>query len=93
MLSSCPLRTPGKGLHPQTVKHHLTVLHSALQQAVRWRLLAWNPCDAVGNVKVPRGRKQAVDVDEANVLIQALKDHDLPLVSPFVCTTCALPAA
>ena len=44
---------------------------------MRWRLLAWNPCDAVGNVKVPRGRKQALDVDEANVLIEALKDHDL----------------
>ncbi|MBO0704435.1 MAG: site-specific integrase, partial [Candidatus Dormibacteraeota bacterium] len=70
-------RTPGKGLHPQTVKHHLTVLHSALRQAVRWRLLSWNPCDAVGNVKVPRARKQALDVDEANMLIEALKDHEL----------------
>jgi integrase len=44
-------RTKGKGLHPRTVHHHLAILHDALAQAVRWRLLVVNPCDAVAPVR------------------------------------------
>lgn len=41
-------RRDGKGgLSARTVLHHHRVLRQALQQAVRWRLLNVNPCDAV----------------------------------------------
>src|SRR5215472_17284165 len=36
------------GLSPRTVKHMHRVLREALQQAVRWQLLARNPADARG---------------------------------------------
>jgi integrase len=69
-------RTEGKGLHPRTVKHHLTVLHDALAQAVRWRLLTINPCDAVAPVKVPRTQPQALDTDQAARLVDLLDGHE-----------------
>jgi integrase len=69
-------RTPGRGLHPRTVKHHLVVLHDALAQAVRWRLIAVNPCDAVAPVKVPRTQPTALDAQEAALLIELLQGHE-----------------
>lgn len=36
-----------KGLSPRTIRFTHSVLASAFKQAVRWRLLAHNPCDAV----------------------------------------------
>jgi Phage integrase, N-terminal SAM-like domain len=42
------------GLSPRTVTHMHRVLREALQQAVRWQLLARNPADAVRPPKVER---------------------------------------
>lgn len=69
-------RTKGKGLHPRTVHHHLSVLHDALQQAVRWRLLVVNPVDGVSKVKVPRAKPRALDVHEASRVLQLLEGHE-----------------
>jgi Phage integrase, N-terminal SAM-like domain len=44
------------GLSPRTVTHMHRVLREALQQAVRWQMLARNPADAV---KPPRGGTEA----------------------------------
>jgi integrase len=57
-------RKDGKGgLSAQTVLHHHRVLKDALTQAVRWRLLARNPADAVEPPR-PAGREMQV-LDEA----------------------------
>jgi integrase len=69
-------RRPAKGLHPRTVRHHLVVLHDALERAVRWRLLSVNPCDAVGQVKVPRSQPRALDAEEAASLVELLRGHE-----------------
>ncbi len=69
-------RTKGKGLHPRTVHHHLAVLHDALVQAVRWRLLVVNPCDAVAPVKVPKRKPMALDTDQAARLVELLSGHE-----------------
>ncbi len=69
-------RTKGKGLHPRTVKHHLAVLHDALAQAVRWRLLTVNPCDAVAPVKVPKHKPVALDTEQAARLVELLSGHE-----------------
>ncbi|MGH7882898.1 MAG: tyrosine-type recombinase/integrase [Candidatus Dormibacteraceae bacterium] len=63
-------------MSPRTVRHHLTVLHNALSQAVRWRLLVVNPCDAVGRVKVPRTDPKALDVEQSRLMVLSLKDHE-----------------
>ena len=59
-------RSDGRGgLSPQTVLHCHRVLRGALQQAVRWQLLAQNPADAV---KPPRPvRKQMRALDDAGI--------------------------
>jgi integrase len=69
-------RTKGKGLHPRTVHHHLSVLHDALAQAVRWRLLVVNPCDAVAPVKVPKHKPMALDTEQAARLVELLSGHE-----------------
>jgi integrase len=69
-------RTKGKGLHPRTVHHHLAVLHDALAQAVRWRLLVVNPCGAVAPVKVPKHKPVALDTEQAARLVELLSGHE-----------------
>jgi hypothetical protein len=38
-------RGTSKALSPRTVRYTRSVLSKALKQAVRWRLIAHNPCD------------------------------------------------
>lgn len=53
-------RKDGKGgLSAQTVLHHHRVLRQALQQALRWQLIARNPIDAV---EPPRARRKPITV-------------------------------
>lgn len=71
-------RSDGRGgLSAQTVLHCHRVLRGALQQAVRWQLLAQNPADAV---KPPRPvRKDMRALDDAGIrrLLAAAKDTRL----------------
>ncbi len=69
-------RSRGKALHPRTVSHHIAVLHDALAQAVRRRLLTTNPADAVAPVKVPRSRPSALDTVQAARLVELLQGHE-----------------
>lgn len=56
---------PG-GLSPQTVQHYHRLMRNALQQAVRWQLLAVNPADAVTPPKV-RGVRELDILDGEQV--------------------------
>jgi len=51
----------GGALSPQTVLHHHRVLREALHQAVKWRLLARNPAEAVDPPKPQRKEMHAID--------------------------------
>lgn len=51
----------GGVLSAQTVLHHHRVLREALNQAVKWRLLARNPADAVDPPKPQRKEMHAID--------------------------------
>ena len=53
------------------------VLRQALQQAVRWQVLARNPADAVRPPKVERSRMRALDPSETAALLDALKSTRL----------------
>ena len=48
-----------KGLSARTVRYTHAVLRSALQQAVKWRLLAYNPADSV---ELPRQSRKEIKV-------------------------------
>lgn len=81
-------RRDGKGgLSPRTVLHHHRVLREALQQAVKWQLLARNPADAVEPPR-PEGKEMPVlDAAETASLLQAAEGGRLHLPILLAVTT------
>ena len=75
------------GLSPLTVHHMHRVLREALQQAVRWQLLARNPVDAVRPPKVERKQMQTLDAEATVVLIEAARGTNLfmPILHGVLC--------
>jgi len=65
------------GLSARTVLHHHRVLREALQQAVRWQLLARNPADAVEPPRPERREMKALDADDTRRLLAAAEDSRL----------------
>ena len=64
-----------EGLSPKTLRNYHMVLHKCLQQAVKERLLVYNPCDAV---TLPGGEKPEIVVftnDQQRALVQASYRH------------------
>jgi integrase len=61
------------GLSAQTVRHHHTALHKALQTAVEWGLLNRNAADAVSPPHVQRPEMQTWDEDEITRFLEAAK--------------------
>jgi integrase len=65
-----------QGLSPRTVRFTHSVLSSALKQAVRWRMLAHNPCDAVELPRKAGKEMQALTpVEAARFLKEAASDR------------------
>ena len=64
-----------EGLSPKTLRNYHMALHKCLQQAVKERLLVYNPCDAV---TLPSGEKLEIVVftnDQQRALVQASYRH------------------
>ena len=64
-----------EGLSPKTLRNYHMALHKCLQQAVKERLLIYNPCDAV---TLPSGEKPEIVVftnDQQRALVQASYRH------------------
>lgn len=59
------------GLSAQTVRHYHRVLHKALRDAVRWRLLARNPADAVEAPRVVRKEMKVLDASQVGHLLES----------------------
>jgi integrase len=76
-------RRDGKGgLSPRTVGHMHRILRQALQQAIRWQILARNPADAVRPPKVERSKMRALDPSETAALLDAV--HSTRLFMPVL---------
>jgi integrase len=60
-----------RGLSRRTVEQAHTVLHTALRYAVRARLLAYNPCDAVVAPRPERREMKTLDLDQLRCLFEA----------------------
>lgn len=63
----------GRGLSAQTVVNIRTVLRSALNQAVKWGLLARNVAALVDSPRISRPKAHALSVEEARVLIDGAR--------------------
>ena len=74
-------------LSPQTVLHQHRLLSEALRMAVRWQLLARNPCDAVTPPKARPREVQVIDETETAWLIDTSQGTRLHV--PILMTTCA----
>jgi integrase len=71
-------RRVGKGgLSARTVTHMHRVLREALQQGVRWQVLARNHADAVKPPKVERQQMSVLDTDATAELIEAARETSL----------------
>jgi integrase len=67
-------RTKGRGdLSAQTILHCHRVLSAALRQAVRWRLLPYNPAADVKPPKVERRRVMTYSLTQTADLLEALR--------------------
>lgn len=64
-------RVDGKGgLSAQTIKHHHALIHTALSQAVNWRLLPCNPAEAVSPPRVARREMNVLDEAQTAQLLE-----------------------
>ena len=61
------------GLSPKSVRLVHALLHRALKQAVRWRLMNVNPADAVDAPRAERKEFHALDAEEAGRLLDAAR--------------------
>jgi integrase len=60
-----------RGLSPRTVRYTHAVLRSALNQAIKWRMLSNNPATLVALPKSQRRELKVLDRDQANAFIEA----------------------
>jgi integrase len=65
------------GLSARTVTHMHRILREALQQAVRWQLLARNPVDACKPPKVERKQMQVLDASATAAMIEAARPYSM----------------
>jgi integrase len=65
------------GLSARTVTHMHRVLREALQQAVRWQLLARNPVDACKPPKVEHKQMRVLDAAATAELIEAARPYSM----------------
>jgi integrase len=75
------------GLSAQTVVHHHRLLRTALQQAVKWQLLARNPADAVEPPRPRHKEVRALDEGETAKLLNAAKGKRLYMPVLLAVTT------
>lgn len=75
------------GLSPRTVRYTHTVLSSALKQAVKWGMLARNPCEAVELPRMVRNEMQAFSPAQAQKFLEAAKDDKHGIVFAFALAT------
>ncbi len=60
-----------RGLSPRSVQMTHTVLKSAFKQAVRWRKLAFNPCEAVDLPKQVRNEMKWLPGEQTQTLLES----------------------
>jgi len=75
------------GLSPQTVVHIHRLLRAALQQAIRWQLLARNPADAVDPPRPAKTEMRALTEAETATLLRAAERSSLRLPILVAVTT------
>lgn len=63
------------GLSPTTVQMHHNILHRALDQAVKWRILPHNPCDSVDVPQANNPEMQTWNGEQVRAFLTGVADH------------------
>jgi integrase len=75
------------GLSPRSVQHTHRVLHRALAQAVRWRLIPRNPCDGATAPKATRTEMKVLFPEQARAFLVATAEHPAHALYVLAITT------
>ena len=75
------------GLSPRTVHHVHRVMHGALSQAVRWKLIVRNPCDGAQAPRVARAEMRAWTPEQADAFLTSTWDHRMHALYILALTT------
>ncbi|MBI1320211.1 MAG: tyrosine-type recombinase/integrase [Candidatus Hydrogenedens sp.] len=70
-----------EGRSPTTANHHLIVLKAMLNLAVKWEMIARNPCIGVKKFQEPQGRDRYLTQDEVKRFLAALEGAENPVVA------------
>ncbi len=76
-----------EGYAPQTVQHIHRLLHRALNDAVKWNLLARNVCDAVDSPRVPKKEMKVFTAEQAQQFLECARDDALEALYVVALTT------
>jgi integrase len=76
-----------RGLSGRTVEYTNAVLQSAFRQAVRWRMLAEDPCVGVDLPRQKRREMQALSVEECRGLLDAARQTEYFALIALALTT------
>ena len=66
----------GRGLSARTIEYTNAVLESAFRQAVRWRMLAEDPCAGVDLPRVKRKEMEALSVEECRRFLSVAQESE-----------------
>ncbi len=77
----------GLGLSPRSVRYTHAVLSSAFKQAVRWHMLARNPCESVELPKQVRKEMHALSPEEAGRFLTAAAEDKWGVLFVFALAT------
>jgi integrase len=76
-----------QGLSARTVQYIHAVLRAALNDAIEWRLIGWNPTMAVKPPRVVRKEVEGISEEQAHAILDALRGHSLEVLVTTAITT------
>ena len=76
-----------RGLSPRTIEYKNAVLQSAFSQAVRWKMLAEDPCVGVDLPPLKRCEMEALSVEECRRFLTAARETELYALFALALTT------
>jgi integrase len=82
-------RNGSGGLSPRTVHHMHRILKQALKQAVKWKLLVINPCDAVDPPKVEKKEMKTYDMPQTVCALNEMRQTRF-LIAYLLAAMCGL---
>lgn len=67
----------GGKLAPKTIKHYHTFISSVLERAVKWQIIAENPCRRIDPPKMVKQEIQCMDANEAARFLACLENEPI----------------